>query len=279
MGSTEAEAADECAHHPGGCTASMRQRLDREQPTREITLSPFYLDIDEVTNEQFAAFLNILGPLAIAVRDDSEKHYPRYVQERSTGLLLIDLSRTTGGIERTADGEHFAARSGRARWPVAQVTWNGASEYCRHLGKRLPTEAEWEYAARGTSRRRFPWGDAAPRCDAVVFGRGNPAGCPGQSSVPDDVGTAPQDVTPEGVRGLGGSVGEWVQDQFLLPYYGDCGDCVDPVAERAVPLTEDFRMFRGGTYDSDPFLSRSSTRSRWKRGEVMTSIGLRCASR
>ena len=104
-------------------------------------------------------------------------------------------------------------------------------------------------------------------------------GCPGSSLVPAEVGTAPQDVTPEGVRGLGGNVAEWVQDQFILPYYDDCGDCVDPVSERAVPFAEDFRMFRGGAFEAEAFLSRASTRSRWKRGGVMTGTGLRCASR
>ena len=176
MGSTDAEVAEECARQLHGCTESLRQRLAREQPAREIKLSPFYLDIDEVTNEQFATFLNLLGPLAVTVRDDSDEHYPRFVHERSTGLLLLDLSRVAGGIERAPDGKSFAARSPRARWPVAQVTWDGASQYCRALGKRLPTEAEWEYAARGTGRRLFPWGDAPPRCDGVVFGRGDSMG-------------------------------------------------------------------------------------------------------
>jgi formylglycine-generating enzyme required for sulfatase activity len=93
------------------------------------------------------------------------------------------------------------------------------------------------------------------------------------------VGSSSQDITPEGVRGLAGNAGEWVQDQFLLPYYESCGDCRDPVVEKPVSGTDDFRIFRGGTFRGIAWVSRGSTRSRWRRTDVMDGLGVRCASR
>lgn len=159
------------------------------------------------------------------------------------------------------------------------VTWDGAALYCRHQGKRLPTEAEWERAARGANGRRFPWGNEPPRCDGVVFGRGDARGCPDLPGEIADAGAASQDVTPEGVRGMAGNVGEWVQDAFVLPYYPDCGDCRDPVVEQPDAGADDQRVFRGGTLYGNAWFVRATTRSRWKRTSVMNGLGLRCATR
>jgi formylglycine-generating enzyme required for sulfatase activity len=277
MGSSDEEIAAACASLPGGCAPEEMPQIQREKPVREVTVSAFQIDAREVTNKEYAAFLDALAP-QLAVRDDSDDHYPRFVSDRVTGTSMIDLHRTTGGLERSADGR-FAARAGWESRPVVLVTWDGASLFCRHLGKRLPTEAEWEKAARGAAGRRFPWGDEAPRCDGTVFGRGDPRGCPAMTVELGDAGAAAQDVTPEGVRGLAGNAGEWVQDQFVLPYYPDCGGCSDPVVEEAAPGADDFRIFRGGTLHGAAWFSRATTRSRWKRTGVMNGLGFRCASR
>ena len=162
--------------------------------------------------------------------------------------------------------------------PVVQVTWDGASRYCRHLGKRLPTEAEWELAARGTERRRFPWGDEPPRCDGVAFGREEPVRCPGPPLTVEPVGASTQDVTPTGLRDLGGNAGEWVQDAFVVPYRA-CGSCRDPVVEDAVLLADDVRVFRGGTFLGDAWMTRTTNRSRSSRTSSMAGLGFRCATR
>jgi serine/threonine-protein kinase len=277
MGASQEELDAACKALPGGCLPEERPQLDREKPPHQVTVSPFQIDRDEVDNEAFSNFLEAIA-FELDVRDDKDDHYPRFVTERATGAAIADLYPELGGVERTKDG-HFAPRSGRAHWPMVQVTWDGATRYCQHLGKRLPTEAEWELAARGTTRRRFPWGDDPPRCEGTVFGRGDPRGCGALRAELGPVGEATQDVTPDGVRGLGGNVGEWVQDQFTQPYYPDCGACIDPVNEKPVPLAEDMRIWRGGTLLGVAWFSRATTRSRWKRTSAMNGLGFRCASR
>ena len=277
MGSTPKEIEAECARLPRGCTEDIRRRLERELPAREVTVSSFQLDAYEVTHAQFAAFLSRIAP-SLDVREDRDDRRPRFVYDRASGLLLVDLYPRASGLERTAEGR-FTVRPGMENKPVVQVTWDGASRYCQFLGKRLPTEAEWEFAARGVERRTYPWGEDAPRCEGVVFGRKAEAGCEQLTERMEDVGTGAQDVTSEGIHDLGGSVGEWVQDAFTRPYYGACGECLNPRAEEPhVPVAEDLRLFRGGAYTTYALLSRGATRSRWKRGDVQEGIGLRCAS-
>ncbi|MBK8255927.1 MAG: SUMF1/EgtB/PvdO family nonheme iron enzyme [Polyangiaceae bacterium] len=275
MGSSEAELTEACTSLKGGCTPEEKPQLDREKPARSVTVSAFQLDTTEVTNEKYASFLNITANL-LDVRDDRDDKYPRFVMDRELGHLLVDLHPDKGGIQKDPTGA-YTVRSGRAQLPVVQVTWDGAVQYCRHLGKRLPTEAEWEHAARGPERRLFPWGNEAPRCDGVRSGREDDRACPGLPAELGEVGSSPQDVTPQGVKDLGGNAGEWVQDQFILPYYGDCGSCVNPMVEQTVPLAEDYRIFRGGTFWSVAWLVRGSTRNRWKRTQVMDGVGFRCA--
>ncbi|MGK3984791.1 bifunctional serine/threonine-protein kinase/formylglycine-generating enzyme family protein [Sorangium sp. So ce136] len=280
MGSTPAEIDAECQRLGARCR---RDLLEREQPVREVTLSPFYLDAHETTNAEFAAWLELLGP-TLKVKEDPEHGIVRYVHHPAEGdsapdILLVDLFPEHSGLLHEP-GNHFAPRPGHERRPVTQVTWDAASLYCKARGKRLPTEAEWEFAARGTTSRSFPWGEAPPRCDGIVFGRYDKGACRGLPERAQDVGTAPQDRTPEGVWDLGGNVEEWVQDRFLLPYYPACGDCLDPIVEGPVTsLVDDVRVRRGGSWPSSDTTSRGAARARWKRGEVLAGVGFRCASR
>ncbi len=274
MGRTAEEVEGECKRLGAACR---RDLLDREQPAREVTLSPFHLDEREATNEEVAHWLTTMKP-SIEIRMDDERQVRRWVH--LDGLRLLDLLPPGAGIVRTADGD-FVARPGEEQNPVGQITWDGASLYCKGRGKRLPTQAEWELAARGRTARRFPWGEGEPGCDEVAWGRDRDMPCAPRFLEPGPmaVGAAPLDRTTEGVHDLGGNVMEWVQDQFLKPYLPECGACEDPIIEEPVPLQEDIRVLRGGSWGHGWHMTRSTMRARWKRTEVMVNAGVRCASR
>jgi serine/threonine protein kinase len=272
MGSTPEELQAECRRLGSECSM---QSMERETPARTVTVSPFYLDVYEVTNQDFASFLN--QRMFVEVREDEEHKLQRFVHDRERNSLLADLWPDYSGLMRDATGQ-FLSRKGQERHPVTMVTWEAAWLYCRAQGKRLPTEAEWEFAARSGTRRRYPWGEDEPRCDGVVFGRDPELACKALPSRPQPVGTAPQDRTPEGVCDLGGNVGEWVQDQFRLPYYPPCGACVDPHGEANLPPQEDTRVFRGGGWSGAAAMMRSAARGRWNRQRALYGLGFRCAS-
>lgn len=287
MGSSEAEidaAMADCQRHRKNC---QREEYERERPVHVVTVSDFFIDRFEVTNEDFAAFLN--RPLRPTVVEDG-----RLVMAERT--LLIDIHPKASGIVYQ-DGR-FAARPVFERRPVVQVTWQGAQEFCAAQGKRLPSEAEWELAARSGKRRSpYPWTGFVmsawpwkpdqgeqPRCDGVVMAR-----APGQScaSTPDaladgdvrrprEVGTAPQDVSPQGVYDLAGNVREWVEDEFRTQY-PDCGRCINPVVNPSSPHGSVMRVVRGGSFQQEPTAARSAGRSRWRADYIATGIGFRCA--
>jgi formylglycine-generating enzyme required for sulfatase activity len=273
MGSTpqEVEALQStCTNEVPNC----RTIIEREQPARRVKLTEFFIDEHEVTNAEFADWLTF-NPGQLKVDDDDDKT-PRFVRDLQ-GTLLIDLWKPSGGIE-VSGHKQFRARQGMERMPVVQVTWDAALAFCKARGKRLPTEAEWERAARGTGKRPYPWGDQKPGCEGVVFGRVDGGTCASLPARPEPVEGPSQDRTPEGVLGLGGNVSEWVFDAFTLPYYPPCGDCVNPKIDAPTGGTEEeWRVFRGASFHSQAF-TRSTARGRWKRREAGFTLGFRCAS-
>jgi formylglycine-generating enzyme required for sulfatase activity/tRNA A-37 threonylcarbamoyl transferase component Bud32 len=252
MGSTDleiGEVLDWCRQKGIQCAKAV---LEREKPVHDLAVAGFLLDKTEVTNEQYAQWLTARKTIRVdggrMVRDGD-------------GKLLVDLHPTYGGIEAQG-ASTLVARPARAKKPVVQVTWFGADRYCRDQGKRLPTEAEWEFAARGILRRPFPWGDRGPDCKGVVFGREANAGCP-PGNGPDDVGTAAEDVTPEGVHDLGGNVAEWTADGY--------GPYQSSVQDPAI------RVIRGGDWAQTADACRGAGRARSDQARVQINVGFRCA--
>lgn len=145
----------------------------------------------------------------------------------------------------------------RPRRPVTQVTWAQARAFCRSNGKRLPTEAEWELAARGTDGRIYPWGDERPTCD-----KAHTHECGEQ---PADVGGRHAGASPFGVLDMAGNVDEWVEDRYVA--YGTPHAPGSPSGERVA---------RGGAYDA--WHSRSTARNALQPDYHDTLLGFRCAA-
>ena len=252
----------------------VREVFEREQPAHRVTLSPFFIDATEVTNEQFAAFLNQRRDLTI------DAAYQRLVSAGST--LYADLYPMFGhGGLVHADGRYSALRGFEQR-PVTQITWDAADAYCKSVGKQLPTEAQWEFAARATQNFRFPWGFDEPRCDGVALARGKQRLCSNIPPAPADVRTSTQDRSPQGVYDLAGNVSEWVQDEFVERYAACPAPCLDPLgrlsdSERAARSHGDLRVVRGGDWSGLSVFARAAARSRILRTRVTGSVGFRCA--
>jgi formylglycine-generating enzyme required for sulfatase activity/predicted Ser/Thr protein kinase len=269
VGRDLAEIDRECLEIGSGCD---RKQMLREVPRGNVTVAPFFLDRDEVTNDEFVELLNNFAS-NLLVLDDEDHHYPRFVRRNAgTGSeeVLFDLNAKHGGIE-TTDRHEYHSRASREKLPAAQVSWYGAKLFCETHGKRLPTDDEWEAAARGREDRRFPWGNELPRCGDVVIPNDHevplPTSCP-DAIAERAVGTAPQDVTPDGVRDLGGNVAEWTSSIFVEG---------DRTAHPTSGPTEAPRVIRGGSW-GESVMARSSGRNRRPPSIMGANLGFRCAA-
>ncbi|MEI6500207.1 MAG: SUMF1/EgtB/PvdO family nonheme iron enzyme [Armatimonadota bacterium] len=210
-----------------------------ERPEAKLTLPDFAIDKTEVTTTQFCEFLNTV----VAIKDEA-------------GHALLGTPQYLS-IEEV--NGHWQPKGGRERWPMGNVTWYGAAAYAKWAGKRLPTEAEFEKAARGADGRKFPWGadfDAAK----LRFGQDNLG----------PVGGYPAGASPCGALDMAGSVWEWTSSVFKpYPYVADDGR-EDPAN------ATDRRVARGGSFTGEPYLATTTYRFRPYPWEAYPFLGFRC---
>jgi len=223
---------------------------DGEGPVHEVTLRPYRIDLHAVTNDDFAAFVDATGHVTTG-----ETFGWSFV----FGGLLPDDFPDTRGVQAApwwrqlfgADWRHpdgpQSDLDGRGRHPVVQVSWEDAQAYCRWRGVRLPSEAEWEHAARGgLVQQRFAWGDELEPGGEhrMNVWQGD---FPAENTRADGwYGTAPVDAFPPngfGLHNVSGNVWEWCADWFAPEYYASSAS-TDPTG----PDAGTHRVMRGGSY-------------------------------
>ena len=199
---------------------------DDEHPQHKVYLDDFLVGRYEVTNNQYVEFLNTIG-----CNDDDNGHE----------LVNID----TAAINQKR--ETYSVVKGWEDDPVVGVSWYGAKAYAEWEGGRLPTEAEWEKAARGEDGREWPWGDfwEIGRCNSWESGLHRPA----------PVGGYPMSASPYGVEDLAGNVYEWLADWYQADYYA-----VSPLRNPEGPESGIFRVLRGGSWAELEDKCRSTAR-------------------
>ncbi|MFC7493547.1 MULTISPECIES: formylglycine-generating enzyme family protein [unclassified Nocardioides] len=267
---------------------------DGEQPAHRVRLAPYLIDTKAVTNAQFASFVKATGYVTDAERDGVSA-----VFHLAVDAAPADILRRAAGVPwwlavRGADWRHPAGPRSTIgdlqNHPVVHVSWRDARAYCRWAGKRLPTEAEWEHAARGgLDRARYPWGDQlAPdgrwRCN-IWQGE-----FPRRNTLDDGyLTTAPVTAfrpNGYGLHNMVGNVWEWCRDAFRATEYADrvaADPVVDPVATEPAGVDESQvpRVMRGGSYlchDSYCNRYRVAARSSNTAESSSGNIGFRCAN-
>lgn len=212
-----------------------------ELPRRSIWLDAYRIDRYEVTLGEYLALLREEG-----------REAPDELAHLIWHLISV----------------HFVPDAVLAPWPALYVTWDDADRFCRARGKRLPSEAEWEKAARGTEANLFPWGDAAPTENLAVFGQYHVHEIPLVAAVD----SYPEGRSPYGLHHMAGNMAEWVRDWFNFDYYA-----VMPDRNPSGPGEGRYRAVRGGSWRSKPNMLRTATRGGAFPFQREATIGFRCA--
>jgi len=231
-------------------------------PTHWVELGAFWIDRTEVTNARFAAFLNDRGNL---VEDGVPWWEPG---AGSRAVVYGHMAETIG---------QFHPSSGYEDYPMIEVSWYGAAAYCAWAGGRLPTEAEWEYAARGPQSHVYPWGDSfdgarVNYCDASCLEKWRDTHFDDGLAEWGPVGRYPDGASWCGALDLAGNVWEWVSDWWSDDYYAH-----SPAQNPQGPGAGTIRIARGGSWYEESeqvraFVRKGLTPSSYR----MHWVGFRC---
>jgi formylglycine-generating enzyme required for sulfatase activity len=202
------------------------------------------------------------------------------------GAFWIDRTEVTVGDMRAClDRGDCTARLGSGptctvgqtdpKVAVNCVPWQAADAYCRAVGKRLPTEAEWEFAAGAGQKGRFPWGSVPPSCGVAVTLASNHSGASCSLHGPTQVGVHPRGASPFGVEDMAGNVEEWVADWYADRYEVQTSPAAAP--SPGGPAFGVAHVLRGGGWMSRPRETRVTVRSWGSLNESGPNVGFRCA--
>ncbi|WP_131182935.1 formylglycine-generating enzyme family protein [Stutzerimonas kirkiae] len=226
------------------------------EPRHRVWLGAFRLDRHEVSNADFRQFVQATGHVTDAEREN--RGAVRREQDGTWGWFMVD-----GATWRSPQGAGSDIEADDH--PVLQVSWHDALAYCRWVGKQLPTEAQWEKAARGTDERLYAWGNdwnaARHSNSAKSVARTRP------------VGHYPSGASPYGALDMTGNVWEWVADWFAPDYYA-----VSETRNPHGPAQGSSRVLRGGSWHHSSVISLAAYRIHQPPGARNNLAGFRCAA-
>jgi formylglycine-generating enzyme required for sulfatase activity len=214
---------------------------DTELPQHRVWLDTYEIDRDEVSLGEYLAFLQ-------------QRNLPPSDELQKLISHVITV--------------HFVSDQTLTRWPALYVTWTEAKNLCLAKRARLPTEAEWEKAARGSEGRLFPWGDTAPNSALAMFGQSHVHEIPVLAAVDSHE----SGKSPYGLHHMAGNVAEWVQDWFGSDYYAYL-----PERNPPGPTSGRYKSVRGGSWKSNRVMLRTATRGGAAPDQRSATIGFRCA--
>jgi eukaryotic-like serine/threonine-protein kinase len=254
-------------HAGGAMILGAKDGSDDAKPPHKVTLSPFCIDKTEVTARDYMACVESTG----CEKPPQDIQYPNITPEAKARYKELCTTRDTARMDH----------------PVNCVDWDMAVKYCAHRKAKLPTEAQWEYAARGRTQRDYPWGDTPPspktlnacgsECVAWLKEKGVPNATSMFGEADGHFGTAPVGSFPDGASAMGvldlaGNVYEWTADWYG-PY--QAGETQDPTG----PKEGTERVARGGAFNAaDPNWAKPAYRWKSVPSTYNHAIGFRCAS-
>ena len=205
-----------------------------ENPMHTVYLDAFWIDRTEVTNAMYAKCV--------------------------AAGACFEPSKSTSNTR-----ESYYGNSDYDEYPVVYVNWDQANTYCTWAGRQLPTEAQWEKAARGTCKRVYPWGDSDPNSSLVNINY--------YISDTTEVGSYPLGASPYMALDMMGNVGEWVADWYATGYYSSQNYWANPIG----PVSGTEKVLRSGSYDNSIYQSRTAKRNRAAQTASNNGLGFRCS--
>lgn len=249
----------EMALVPRGAFVMGKEGASEVLIAHEVFLDAFYVDVLEVTRGRYAAFLNDVG---------------RHDGDNGEAWILLERVYETEPAFRLEEGQYLGVDDDQL--PATAVSWFGAQAYCEWAGLRLPTEAEWEKAARGIDGRAYPWGEALDRTRANY---GDDNGRFGHTDDSDGyaeagpVGSYPLGASPYGILDMAGNIGEWVSDWYSPNYYPN-SPYENPRGPHSSPIGS--KISRGGSWAT--VAVRTWDRQTGAPSIPVSFVGFRCAA-